>query len=170
MKAGCATKASVLKRTVTVVVARRCPICDELIERRDGERLENCVRRKTCGEETCVSKYASLVRTTTKLVDGRRCPGCSVLLEPRDGDSPCVFAKRMSCGDKACVRSLLRAARSASSPTFHGARISAAADLLAVSPDTVRNWQKDKLAISAAIERLLYGRARLAPRTAQKGA
>jgi hypothetical protein len=76
---------------------------------------------------------------------------------------------KAGCATKASVFKRT-VARSASAPTFHGASIATAAELLAVSPDTVRNWQKDKLAIGTAIERLLHGRARLAPRTAQRGA
>lgn len=148
------------------VPVRFCPApgCGKELERREGERRDLFRRRKVC-DERCRAKRQSETRTTTKVVAGRCCPICSKALEQKKGEARCDFAKRKTCGKKAgCAAKLSEMNTTAKITTFHGAYISIAAELLAVSGKALRAWQRGGITIDVAIERSLQRLSRHKPK------
>ena len=147
---------TLLSMTWISVPARVCsaPGCGEELERREGERRDLFRRRKVC-DKFCRAKLQSEARTTTQVVTGRCCPVCSKVLERKKGEALCNFAKRNTCGKKAGCASKLSEMNTTATALFHGARISVAAELLAVSGTALRAWQRNGITIDVAVERAL---------------
>ena len=100
----CAYKLIAAKNTTAkIITGRRCPSCNKLLKRRDGERLRGFAKRKMCGKEECLRK----LQTTTKVVAGRRCLVCDKVLKRKDSEQLKDFACRKTCGHGKCRDTLL---------------------------------------------------------------
>lgn len=82
-----------------------CLGCNLPMSRREDEKRDSFVRRKTCSRE-CASKHLSAVRSKTKIVPGRRCLVCDDLLVRKNYEMPNIFAKRKTCNNVCRLRLL----------------------------------------------------------------
>jgi hypothetical protein len=99
-----------LKAARSVLEERKqCLSCGAPMKRRENEKFDAFMRRKTCCRE-CLLKHYSAIRSKAKIVPGRRCLVCGKLLTRKGYEMPNIFARRVTC-NHACRLALMQSRR-----------------------------------------------------------